>query len=66
MKLRKVRIINKTYQHVYNKVRIQMFDHVSNKLSSDLVMEVFEETHNKIYRQIHDQILFQIKLNLTL
>lgn len=66
MKLRKVRVINKTYQHVYNKVRIQMFDHVSNKLSPDLVMEIFEETHNKLYRQIRDQILFQIKLNLSL
>ena len=66
MKLRKVRVINKKYQYVYNKIRIDMFDHVSNKLSSDLVMEVFEETHNKIYRQIHDQILFQIKLNLSL
>lgn len=66
MKLRKVRVINKTYQYVYNKVRINMFDHVSNKLSGDLVMEVFNGTHNQLWRNVHDQVVFQIKLNLTL
>lgn len=66
MKLRKVRVKNKTYQHVYDKVRINMFDHLSNKLSGDLIMGVFEKTHNQLKRNVHDQILFQIKLNLSL
>lgn len=66
MKSKKIPVINNTYQQKRDNLRIQMFDHVSNKLSPDLVMEIFEETHNKLYRQIRDQILFQIKLNLPL
>lgn len=66
MKSKKIPVINNTYQHFYNKVRINMFDHVSNKLSGDLVMEVFKGTHNQLWRNVHDQVVFQIKLNLTL
>jgi hypothetical protein len=66
MKIRKIRVRDKTYQHIYCKVCIGMFDHVSNKFSSDLVMEVFNGTHNQLRRNVHDLGVFQIKLNLPL
>jgi hypothetical protein len=66
MKIRKIRVGDKTYQHIYNKVYIGMFDHISNNLSDDLVMEVFNGTHNQLRRNVHDLGVFQIKLNLSL